>query len=168
MGFSFASVEAINFPHDPVGPLNRSGYHRFSSRAGAIVEQVISGLEMTGNQNARDDSQHAFPPFVHGGGIVAYSLFVRYRELPVLRAPRRVRITPNTKRSTTLRPTTPSVPSARTRCTARCLLRSSRNLRLLRPRFSSDAPRGSLPPLHSSGLARGTWGHLSVIAVFNN
>jgi hypothetical protein len=46
-----ATKYAFNLAHDPLCPLNCSSYHRFRSGTGAIVEQIISGLEMSGDQN---------------------------------------------------------------------------------------------------------------------
>jgi hypothetical protein len=72
-------MHTINFPHDPLRPLNRSGNHGLGPRAWLGVEEIVGGLQVTRHEDSRHDRQHAFSTFLHQESL-AYSLFVRYNE----------------------------------------------------------------------------------------
>jgi hypothetical protein len=72
-----ASYKVVNFPHDPLSPLHCSCNHRFCSRAAFRIEQIISCLEMTSNQNSRHDCEHTLSTFVHSAGHTTLFAFVR-------------------------------------------------------------------------------------------
>ena len=47
-----------------------------NSRARTVVEQILGGPEVPGDQNASDDTEHALASLAHGGNGIL-SLFVR-------------------------------------------------------------------------------------------
>ncbi len=66
----------VDLPHDSVGPLNRGSDHRLRSRAWLGIEQIISSLQVPGDENPRHNGKHAFAAFVHYD-ILPLSPFVR-------------------------------------------------------------------------------------------
>jgi hypothetical protein len=56
----------VNLPHDPLRPLNRRRNQRLGARTRTVVEQILGGPEVPGDQNASDDAEHALPALVHG------------------------------------------------------------------------------------------------------
>jgi hypothetical protein len=55
----------VNFPHYPLCPLHGGDDHATGARAIARVEQIIGRLEVTGNQDSRNNGDYAFAAFIH-------------------------------------------------------------------------------------------------------
>ena len=69
-------IDAIDFLHDLLGPLNRSGNQRLRPRAWLGIEEILGRLQMTGHQNSSHNREHSFAPLVHERSV-SYSLFIR-------------------------------------------------------------------------------------------
>ena len=72
----------VDPPHDSVRPLNRGGDYRFRPGTGPGIEQIVSRLQVPGNEDPRDNRQHAFAAFVHSD-ILSVSPFVRLQFLHI-------------------------------------------------------------------------------------
>ena len=59
-------IHAIDFLHDPLGPLNSRGDQGFRPRAWLGIEEIFRCPQMTGHQDSRHDREHSFASFVHG------------------------------------------------------------------------------------------------------
>jgi hypothetical protein len=58
----------VNFTHDPLSPLNRSGDHGFSPRTWFVVEQVLSGFQVTATKIPATIASTRFRPSSIGRG----------------------------------------------------------------------------------------------------
>jgi hypothetical protein len=56
---SSAREHIINLPHDPLGPLNRSGNHGLGPRARLGIEEVVGKLQVTRHEYPRHNRHHA-------------------------------------------------------------------------------------------------------------
>ena len=65
--WSLAGSEVVHLPHDVLRPLNRRRNQGYGARARTVVEQILGGPEVPGDQNASDDTEHALASLAHGG-----------------------------------------------------------------------------------------------------
>ena len=73
-------IDAIDFLHDPLSPLNSRCNQGLRPRAWLRIEEIFRSLQMAGHQDSRHDRDHSFASLVHRGSV-SYSLFLRYSEL---------------------------------------------------------------------------------------
>ena len=78
----FLSIDAIDFLHDPLGPLNSRSNQRFRPRARLRIEEIFRRLQMAGHQDSRHNREHSFATLVHERSV-SYSLFVRLAQSAV-------------------------------------------------------------------------------------
>ena len=70
------TIDAIDFLHDPLGPLNGRGNERLRSWAWFGIEEIFGRLQMTRHQDSSHNREHSFATLVHERSV-SYSLFVR-------------------------------------------------------------------------------------------
>lgn len=68
--WSHAGSEVVHLPHDALRSLNPR------ARARTVVEQILGGPEVPGDQNASDNAEHALAALVHEGQWYTFA-FVR-------------------------------------------------------------------------------------------
>jgi hypothetical protein len=73
---SSAREDVINFPHDPLRSLNRSGNQGLDPRARFGIEEIVGVLEMPRYDDSRDNRQHTFAALVNTWQIYVRLLFV--------------------------------------------------------------------------------------------
>src|SRR5271166_3878837 len=71
-----SSIDAVDFLHDLLGPLNGRGNERLCSWAWLGVKEIFGRLQMTRHQDSSYNREHSFATLVHERSV-SYSLFVR-------------------------------------------------------------------------------------------
>jgi hypothetical protein len=69
-------IDAIDFPHDPLRPLNSRSNQGFRPRTWLGIKEILGRLQMTCHEDSSHNREHSFATLVHAG-IVSYSLFIR-------------------------------------------------------------------------------------------
>src|SRR5271167_3479238 len=73
-------IDAVDFLHDPLGPLNSCSNQGFRPRAWLGIKEIFGRLQMTRHQDSGDNREHSFAALVHERSV-SYSLFVRLHNL---------------------------------------------------------------------------------------